>query len=248
RYDNYSDFGDTINPRAALVWQAHRDLTTKLLYGTAFRAPSFSELKQTMEHNGPPGGPRLKPETIQTLELAFDYRFNSRLRTGLNLFGYDADGLIERVPDANNNVYLRNALDLQGHGIELEAEWKITDTLKIRGNFSYQHSEDKNTGIRTPDVPGRKLYLNPHWTFWPDWSIDAQLFWIGDRTRPGQELDDYTVVNLTLRRKNIARHWDVALGARNLFDEDAYDPSALSRYTDYPLPGRSIFAEIRYNF
>ncbi|VAW67084.1 TonB-dependent receptor, partial [hydrothermal vent metagenome] len=33
RYDNYSDFGDTTNPRLALVWQTRHDLSTKLLYG-----------------------------------------------------------------------------------------------------------------------------------------------------------------------------------------------------------------------
>ena len=43
RYDRYSDFGETVNPRAALVWEPRYDLTTKLMYGSAFRAPSFGE-------------------------------------------------------------------------------------------------------------------------------------------------------------------------------------------------------------
>ena len=29
RYDHYSDFGDTVNPRLALVWSTTRNLTTK---------------------------------------------------------------------------------------------------------------------------------------------------------------------------------------------------------------------------
>ncbi|MDX1458609.1 MAG: TonB-dependent receptor, partial [Marinobacter sp.] len=44
RYDHYSDFGDTVNPRLALVWTTTPWLTTKLLYGEAFRAPAFFEL------------------------------------------------------------------------------------------------------------------------------------------------------------------------------------------------------------
>ncbi|HLO61348.1 MAG TPA: TonB-dependent receptor, partial [Azonexus sp.] len=43
RYDSYSDFGSTTNPRLALVWEVRQDLTAKLMYGTAFRAPSFVE-------------------------------------------------------------------------------------------------------------------------------------------------------------------------------------------------------------
>src|SRR5690606_32168414 len=45
RYDDYTDFGSTVNPRLALVWSTSHNLTTKLLYGEAFRAPSFSETR-----------------------------------------------------------------------------------------------------------------------------------------------------------------------------------------------------------
>ena len=45
RYDDYNDFGDTWNPRLALVWAARHDLTAKVLYGQAFRAPSFTEFR-----------------------------------------------------------------------------------------------------------------------------------------------------------------------------------------------------------
>jgi iron complex outermembrane receptor protein len=43
-YNHYSDFGNTFNLRAALVWEARYDLTAKLMYGSAFRAPSFQEM------------------------------------------------------------------------------------------------------------------------------------------------------------------------------------------------------------
>ncbi|CAK0780863.1 hypothetical protein CCP3SC15_810013 [Gammaproteobacteria bacterium] len=43
RHDRYSDFGSTTNPRLALVWDATLNLTAKLLFGQAFRAPSFTE-------------------------------------------------------------------------------------------------------------------------------------------------------------------------------------------------------------
>jgi iron complex outermembrane receptor protein len=44
RYDRYSDFGGTTNPRLAVVWEAAYNMTAKLLYGSAFRAPAFQEL------------------------------------------------------------------------------------------------------------------------------------------------------------------------------------------------------------
>ena len=58
------------NPRLALVWSTSYQLTTKFLYGEAFRAPSFA---QTRAINNPLilGNLDLKPEEIKSYELAF---------------------------------------------------------------------------------------------------------------------------------------------------------------------------------
>ncbi|MBI3230287.1 MAG: TonB-dependent receptor, partial [Burkholderiales bacterium] len=67
RHDRFSDVGGTTNPRLALVWDAAVNVTAKLLYGQAFRAPSFNEVAGV---NNPvlKGNPKLRPETIRTLE------------------------------------------------------------------------------------------------------------------------------------------------------------------------------------
>ena len=43
RYDRFSTFGDSFNPRAALIYQPRQPTTFKLLYGEAFRAPNAYE-------------------------------------------------------------------------------------------------------------------------------------------------------------------------------------------------------------
>jgi len=258
RYDHYSDFGGTTNPRAALVWETRPDLTTKLLYGRAFRAPSIGE--QHYKNNPVTiGNPDIEPETINTYELAFDYQPTSRLRTMVNLFYYDAEGLIEYEPIT---YMAQNYKDQEGHGFELEADWQVTDTFTLKGNVAYQHSEDKDTGEIVPEAPELQFYVNAHWAFLPDWSLDAQYFWIGNRTRedidPRPDIDDYSLVNLTLRRKNIFKNWEAAVLVRNLFDEDYREPSpyvAPNPYNpgwyiphDYPMETRAIFGEIRFHF
>ena len=96
RYDHYSDFGNTLNPRAALVWQTKYNLTTKLLYGRAFRAPSFAELYAI---NNPIrlGNANLRPETIDTLEMAFDYQPTFDINTKFNFFTYKIRNQISLV-------------------------------------------------------------------------------------------------------------------------------------------------------
>ncbi|MDH5297659.1 MAG: TonB-dependent receptor [Desulfobulbaceae bacterium] len=246
RYDHYSDFGDTVNPRAALVWETRPDLTTKLLYGEAFRPPSFSE--QYVKNNPSVlGNPSLEPETIRTWELAFDYQTTKSLRTLLNLFSYKADDLIDYV-----NGTAQNARNQNGYGLEVEAVWDPTDTLRLQGNFSYQRSKNRDTEELVADAPGMQFYANAHWTFQPQWSVDGQYFWIADRrratadTRPA--IDNYSLVNLTLRRTKIASHWDAAVAARNLFDENVREPGPTSVPNDFPMPSRSFWAEVRYSF
>jgi iron complex outermembrane receptor protein len=55
-------------------------------------------------------------------------------------------------------------------------------------------------------------------------------------------------VNVTLRKKNIFMNLDGALAVRNLFDEDAREPALATQPNDYPLEGRSFWAELRYSF
>jgi len=44
RYDHYSDFGSTTNPKYSLRWQPTRDLLLRTSYGTGFLAPSLYQL------------------------------------------------------------------------------------------------------------------------------------------------------------------------------------------------------------
>jgi outer membrane receptor protein involved in Fe transport len=44
RYDHYSDFGSTTNPKIGLGWKPTGDVLVRATWGTSFRAPSFREL------------------------------------------------------------------------------------------------------------------------------------------------------------------------------------------------------------
>ena len=252
RYDNYSDFGDTINPRLALVWETSADLTTKLLYGHAFRPPSFAEL-YAQNNPAATGNPNLDPETIDTLELAFDYQPAVNLRTIVNVFAYEINDLIDYVrPAGEVHSVAQNVKDQKGQGIEIEMAWQATKTIRLRGNFAYQRAKDQDTNQLVADTPGLQCYANAHWQFHPEWSLDGQYFWIADRHRAAGDLrddiKDYDLVNLTLRRKNILMNLDGAVAVRNLFDKDAREPSLATQPHDYPLEGRSLWVELRNSF
>lgn len=257
RYDEYNDFGSTVNPRLALVWQITDQLTSKLLYGRAFLAPSFGQM---YNKNNPVaiGNPNLGPEEIDTMELAFDYQPLATLRTNLNLFAYKADDIIEYAgapPQLAQNIG-----EQEGRGFEIELDWRPEKHIRVYSNFAYQYSENTKINATIHDAPEMQFYLNPHWEFMPNWSLDGQAYWIGKRHResgdPREDIDDYWLVNMTLRKKNILKKWDFALAVRNLFDEGAREPSPYDPLApqgawaanDYPLKGFEVWAELRFHF
>ncbi|GAB6042121.1 hypothetical protein JCM17961_27970 [Endothiovibrio diazotrophicus] len=253
RYDHYSDFGSTINPRLALVWQTDYDLSTKLLYGRAFRAPSFSEL---YNRNNPVdlGNPGLQPETIDTLELAWDYHPLEDWRGALSLFTYRMKDIIQLVPDAaqaTSSTY-QNAGGKKGYGLELEAEWKVSPAFTLVGNYAYQHTVDEMSDTDAGNAPEHQAYLRGDWRIAPQWLLDTQLNWVGERKRPVGDTrpnaDDYALVDLTLRYGDSADRWGAAFSVRNLFDTQATEPGPSDIPGDLPLAGRSVYAEVRYRF
>lgn len=46
RYEHYSDFGSTFNPKVGLAYRPFADLTLRGTYGTSFRAPGFLDVRQ----------------------------------------------------------------------------------------------------------------------------------------------------------------------------------------------------------
>ncbi len=162
RYDDYSDFGSTVNPRAALVWDASTDLTAKLMYGRSFRAPSFAE--QFLINNPVDrGNPDLDPETAQTYELAFDYRASFDWRVGFNVFYYEIEDLIDFAPTPQGTQVAQNVGRQQGQGFEFETEWNPAENLRIVANYAWQNAEDEEFDEDAARAPEQQAYLRAHW-------------------------------------------------------------------------------------
>ena len=252
RYDHYSDFGNTVNPRAALVWQTRYDLVTKLLYGRAFRKPTTAE--QFAKSNPVAlGNDNLDPETIDTFEFAIDYRPTVNLILKSNLFVYEINGLIEVVDDAGASTKtFQNIRDQKGHGAEFEFDWRIDNKLRTRANAAWFKVTDKDSGDIVPNSARAQAYGNIHYQFIPKWSVDSQWFWIRYRARvvtdTREAIDDYHLVNLTLRRKDLFKHADLAIAVRNIFDADVREPSNPLITNDYPMNSRGVWAELKIKF
>lgn len=241
RYDYYSDFGGALTPRLALVWQSTERLTTKLMYGQAFRAPSYLELYSLTAATTP--NPGLRPERSRTLDLSFSYLAAKDLTLGLGLYQFVQSDLI--AGDSANKY--QNIGSNTSRGIELEAMWQATKTLRISGNLT--NRQDFNLPFNS--VPKQKAYLRTDWAVMPNWNWNVQANWIGKHPLPPGDprapMDAYTLVDTTIRYSP-HREWEFAGSIRNLFDVDAREYSSSSLTNNLPLPRRSLYAELRYKF
>ncbi|MFC1684164.1 TonB-dependent receptor plug domain-containing protein [Pseudomonadota bacterium] len=249
RYDHYSQFGDTVNPRLALVWSTSQNVTNKFMYGSAFRAPSFAE-SYGMNNPVATGNDDLDPETMKTFEWAIDYRASDELRLGANLFHYVWDDIIEYVSGVAENTGKQ-----KGYGVELEGDWQARDDLQLRGSYAYQYSEDKEADHVSAGAPNHQITLRADWEFEPDWHLNSQANWVGKRNRaagdPRSDLDGYVMLGMTLRYRKANSPWEVAVAGRNLFNTDARESTtgdqAIFLPDDLPLAGRNFFVELRYS-
>ncbi len=253
RWDEYSDFGDTVNPRLALVWNATEHLTAKLLYGRAFRPPSYREL-YLVNNAEVVGNQDLAPEVINTVELGIVYRGSSGNRIGINLFSYRLEDLI-RPAGSRPSVYT-NVGERQGEGFEIEGRWTLGG-FQLSGSYALQRSTEEPLGADVPHAPGQQLTLRADGRLGPHWRLGAVVNAVADRRRAvgdfRPEVDDFVTFDLVLRRERLGRDLELAVLAHNLFDEDVREPSVfvpggLPFFIpgDLPQAGRSVLAELRF--
>jgi outer membrane receptor for ferrienterochelin and colicin len=254
RHDRYSDFGGTTNPRMALVWDASLDLTVKLLYGRAFRAPSFVEF---YGRSNPVaiGNPLLKPETNNTLEGVLSWQARADTQLNLTLYRYGMTSIIRTVPNAvaGTGATYKNTGDQNGHGFEFEATMHASGNLQLMASYSWQKSTDKASGKDAGYAPRHHLYSRADWRFSDGYSSSAQVNWVADRKRaPGdlrKPIDDYTTLDLTLRTTRRHGQWGFSATLRNVFDADVREPSlgpGLQLPFDLPMAPRALSVQATY--
>lgn len=253
RYDKYSDFGDTLNPRLALVWATNYNLTTKMLYGRAFRAPSFGELYY-INNPSAAGDPNIKPETIDMYELAFDYRPTLDLNTVFNTYSYRVDGLIDLI-----SGQAKNAHNIAGYGFEADIAYKVSNKIKLLANYAWQHAENADTKEQIANTPGQKAAVALRIQVAQACSFNTQANRVADRKRAQGDLRkniaDYTTVDFIASCVDAKNLFGVKLALRNAFDNGAREPSPYNPMlgaaiipNDYPLEGRNAYVEMSYKF
>jgi len=247
RFDNYSDFGRTTNPRIALVWSATDSLDIKLLYGRAFRAPTFLEMYE--KNNAVAvGNPNLKPEIMQTFEGGIAWKINHNYKLNANLF-YNrfSNRIVRQFPQSTN----QGGAKIWGVETEFKADWQ--EHLYAYINYSYQKSKDSQTQQAMADVPQHRIRVGANVALFDDYlNINSSLRWDGKRPRavgdPRTDTSSYSVIDLALSSEKLLDGLNLSLKAHNLLDSKVYDPAPTNVSNGFPRPGRELMAEAEYTY
>jgi iron complex outermembrane receptor protein len=255
RHDHYSDFGGTTNPRLALVWDATLDVTAKLLYGRAFRAPAFTE-QYSINNPVIIANPDLKPETINTFEGVVAWQARPDLQLNLSVFRYGMNDIIRTRDAGNGTTVFDNVGTQRGRGAELEATWDAGRKLRLTSHYAYQRSIDEASGQDAGYAPHHHLYARADWSFAAGWLLGTQLNHVADRKRAAgdsrPEVPDYTTLDFTLRStRGKQAGWEFAASIRNAFNADVREPSLTpgprqSIPNDLPMAPRSLYLQASY--
>lgn len=234
RWDDYSDFGASFNPRLALVYEDVGPNTWKLLYGEAFRAPTVTELAA---RNGPVrvGNPDLKAEKVRTVELAWVRSGGGLQTTATAWYSRLSERIVDLPVVTTGQTTLVNGDDLHLSGVEVEAHARLGRNWVLRGTWS--HTLNTGDGPSTTPRNMGSLIANYHRGRF-NLNINGLYRDAADNAALGETLDGYWLVNTHVRY-----HRDpvvLVAGIDNLFDEDYATPARAAIPGGTPNRGREL--------
>jgi outer membrane receptor for ferrienterochelin and colicins len=250
RYDHYSTFGGSTNPRAALIYNPFEKTTFKLLYGQTFRAPNFYELYYHALGNE--ANPSLKPERMKATELVWEQYFQNRFRLTVTGFNYPIRDLISAESGVEAGaIQYQNGDSVNIRGVDLSFRRRSAWGLEGGMNYSFQTARNQDLArfaVNSPSQLGRAFVSAPlirHALF-----ATFDLQYVGSRrTLTNSPLASYSVSNFTILSRSLGGKWDVSASIYNLLDRKYGDPGGQEHLQDVlQQDGRTLRMKVGYSF
>ena len=232
RWDHSSSFGSKITGKIGTTYKINKDVRFKANIGTAYRAPTSSELY--MDWDGMPSGmpfklwihgnPNLKPETALNFDLGFELEKDKTFGK-ITYFHNKVDDMITSIPKREFgpppvwHQYYINKKQATMQGLEFEARQSLGNGFSLRGLYTYLDARGGD-GKRLYDRPYHKVSLQLNYedqkngwdaTLWNDWT--AGYYW-DDKNYA------ISVLNLVVHKK-IDDHFSAYLGIDNILEAES---------------------------
>jgi len=259
-------------PRAGLVYSLTKTSSVKALYGEAFRGagPQEQYYKVPLLIYGLDAVDQgLKPERIQTYELAWDQSIAEKYILRINGYMLNVVDIINRRaatqeelniidPNMPSTLIYDNLGEQKLQGVEMEINGYPSETFEFFANFSYKDGEVINEDTTTYDyIPFmEKIIVNAGFSVKFDkFTISPNIQFVGERegtlaAKPDSlySVDAFNLLNLVVNYQ-FNDKLNLSVSARNLLDEEYFYPEDVRRKIAVIPggPGMSVFFKLRYN-
>ena len=250
RWDYNSEFGNELTGKLGTTYKITKDVRFKANIGTAYRAPTASELYFSWHHTPNAkmdvqinGNPNLKPEKALNFDLGFEVEKDKTFGK-LTYFHNKVDDLIAidtvtRVipgsgfpPRRLATGTHRNIDSATMQGIEAEMRQELGGGFSVRGLYTYLDARDGKTGERLAGRPYHKASLQLSYedqkhgwnaTLWNDWTAGyryKETVGSGRMARTISKDASLSILNFVVSKK-INDHFSAYLGVDNIFDKES---------------------------
>jgi iron complex outermembrane receptor protein len=272
RYDHHSQYGGQLTGRVGAISRWSKALVSKLLYGTAFKAPSpYLLYAQPLRLGDVIGNPNLKPQLIRTLEYQLSFKptryFGVTSSVSYNWLLQKA----EFTPEGSN-LTARNVASQNSLSWETRADISRDEDYHFYGSFDLVSStRDLGQAGYVADLVGTKNPVYPPWIARGGavfavpspprvpLQLGAEGMWVGPRraadvsvVERGQpfSLPSYFMLDVSLSTRAVyivpGQESRFALRSRNLLLARGPDPG-FSGF-EYPLAPAELFLEIEHSY
>lgn len=250
RMSRYTQTGSNLSPRFGIVWMVQHDTVVKLLYGEAFRCPSYREMYKQ------PGDPLVdKPEKIRTTELLISHNLSSNHHLEISLFRSDLKDYIKTLTTGG----YENLKHRSTKGIEAGLKGKFPKAdLTYFANYTMLQTKDVDLG-GIGGVPENMFNAGLTYEGIKHIAISPHVQYISKRNRPNDyhsdedmaaeiqrnNLGSYSLFNIAVRTRDLP--FELCFSVRNVFDKRYYSTSEKGQY-DTQGTGRIFWLTLAYTF
>lgn len=236
RYDKNTDYKNPFSPRIAIINQPNDKFTIKLLYGTAFRAPTPSEVASQITSYG---SKAVNPEKVSTYEMNFIYSPSPKFLIQVNGFDNELTDIYVLNSLIGNGLGSKQSLGKASiYGGEARINVFPTELFSCFINYTYQHG--RQTDLKTsstfdiPNLPNYKGNVGITYRGKTLFTLTIIENWIGERLLPqsnpygadkGYKMDGYFLTNVVLTTKQFFNNRvSASVKVNNVFNVHYLEP------------------------
>ena len=248
RKDFNSAYDDAVTGNIGYAYSINSNWTVSSSYGTAFVSPSFNFL-YSLADSFALGNPNLKPEKSKNIEGSIRYKDDSGSMS-LTMFQNKIDDfIIYTAPaEAGSRTSTQNLNKAEIQGLTISGD-QFFGHFQIKGSLTSQSAKNEDTDKYLPRRASLIGNINLNY-YIGNWNIGVEETFSGKRFDDKENivnLSGYALTNIVTDYK-INDKLKLNLRLNNVLDKD-YSLAAEGRSGfKYQTPGRSLFANLRYDF